>query len=57
MADWARENQTEFYKLYARLLPIQVDAAITHNFVMALPAALETTGEWQQKIAHPPLQS
>ena len=23
MAEWARENQTEFYKLYARLIPGQ----------------------------------
>lgn len=24
MAKWAEENQTEFYKIYARLLPVQV---------------------------------
>ncbi len=24
MAKWAKENQTEFYKIYARLLPVQV---------------------------------
>jgi hypothetical protein len=24
MAKWAKANQTEFYKLYARLIPIQV---------------------------------
>lgn len=24
MADWARENLTEFYKLYARLIPTEV---------------------------------
>ena len=23
MADWARENRTEFYKLYARLIPVE----------------------------------
>lgn len=23
MADWARENQTEFYKLYGRLIPVE----------------------------------
>jgi len=23
MADWARENQSDFYKLYARLLPVE----------------------------------
>jgi UV DNA damage repair endonuclease len=24
MAEWARENQTEFYRLYGKLLPLQV---------------------------------
>jgi len=23
MAEWARENRTEFYRIYARLLPIE----------------------------------
>lgn len=23
MADWAKENRTEFYKIYARMLPIE----------------------------------
>lgn len=26
MARWARKNQTEFYKLYARLIPVQLNA-------------------------------
>ncbi|WP_375598324.1 hypothetical protein [Devosia sp. Naph2] len=28
---WARENQTEFYKLYAKLLPLEVRADIKHE--------------------------
>lgn len=28
MADWARENLTEFYKIYARLIPTEVTATI-----------------------------
>lgn len=28
MARWARKNQTEFYKLYARLIPTEVTATI-----------------------------
>jgi UV DNA damage repair endonuclease len=24
MADWARENPTEFYRIYSKLLPLQV---------------------------------
>jgi hypothetical protein len=29
MAEWASENKTEFYKIYARLLP--TDAAVEHS--------------------------
>lgn len=28
MADWARENRTEFYRLYAKLVPQQVDVDV-----------------------------
>jgi hypothetical protein len=28
MAEWAQANQTEFYKLYGRLIPVDVDAAV-----------------------------
>lgn len=28
LADWAAENQTDFYKLFARLLPTQVAATV-----------------------------
>jgi hypothetical protein len=27
MAEWARENQTAFYNLYSKLLPLQVNGA------------------------------
>jgi hypothetical protein len=41
MAEWAAENKTEFYKLYARLIPVQVsgdpdnpvEARLTVEFV------------------------
>lgn len=41
MAEWAVENKTEFYKLYARLIPVQVsgdpdnpvEARLTVEFV------------------------
>lgn len=29
MAEWASENKTEFYKLYARLIPQQVEADVS----------------------------
>lgn len=28
MTDWARENPTEFYKLYSKLLPKNIDATV-----------------------------
>jgi hypothetical protein len=28
MTNWARRNKTEFYKLYARLIPVTVHAAV-----------------------------
>lgn len=37
MAEWARENQTEFYKLYARLIPVE------HSGSIALTDARELT--------------
>lgn len=50
MADWARENLTEFYRIYARLLPteVQVDSE-TRIYVMQLPAPQPTADEWQRQ--------
>ena len=28
LTDWAETNQTEFYKLFAKLLPVQVEASV-----------------------------
>lgn len=41
MAEWAKDNQTEFYKIYARMLPIEgpgVDGAhkIMHDIKMVI---------------------
>lgn len=30
MSEWASDNLTQFYRLYAKLLPLQVDAEIKH---------------------------
>jgi hypothetical protein len=29
MAKWAQENQTDFYRLYAKLVPQQIDVDVT----------------------------
>lgn len=31
MAKWAKDNQTEFYKLYARLIPAQIAGKVEHE--------------------------
>jgi hypothetical protein len=46
MARWAKNNQTEFYKLYAKLIPLQVSTDTVHRFVMELPAPAESTDQW-----------
>lgn len=51
MARWAKQNPTEFFKLYAKLIPVQVDAEIAHRFVMAIPAAAESTDQWVKSNA------
>lgn len=28
LTSWAQDNQTEFYKLFAKLLPVQVEASV-----------------------------
>jgi len=33
MADWAKENQTEFYKFYARLAPREVEVKAEHRHI------------------------
>jgi len=30
LVKWALENQTEFYKLWAKLIPVQVDGNVNH---------------------------
>lgn len=40
MADWAKDNLTEFYKLYARLVPTEVSGAVRHDVTVAHDTAL-----------------
>ena len=48
MAEWAKSNQSDFYRLYARLVPQQVDLEITERpiDVSAEPLA---PAEWDQR--------
>ena len=31
LVEWAQDNQTEFYKLFAKLLPVQVEASVDNK--------------------------
>lgn len=31
MTEWARKNPTDFYKLYARLIPVEIAAQVQHT--------------------------
>jgi hypothetical protein len=57
MADWARNNQTEFYRLYARLIPSESTTEISVRdseglSTEELPAVVRA-GQPQSELAHP----
>ena len=51
LIEWAEDNQTEFYKLFVKLLPVQVDAnvagsiAVEHSVSPAVAAMLANKRE------------
>ena len=51
LIEWAEDNQTEFYKLFVKLLPVQVDAnvagsiAVEHSVSPAVAAMLDSLRE------------
>jgi hypothetical protein len=51
MAKWARENLTDFYRLYARLVPQQIDLEITERpcDVSAEPLPAD---QWDERYGH-----
>lgn len=51
MAKWAKENLTEFYKIYARLIPIEHTGEVT-NYVLRAPDPIKTAEEWEQRYIH-----
>lgn len=51
LAEWAKDNKTEFYKQYARLIPIIDIQNNNYRFVIQAPQPAVTVEEWQQR--HP----
>lgn len=48
LANWARENQSEFYKICARLIPTEVNANIgTTHYVARMPTPCDKAQEWE----------
>lgn len=45
MAKWAKENQTEFYKIYARLIPTEVSGKVEHEHVLPPVPNADTLAE------------
>lgn len=43
MAKWAQENQSDFYRIYSKLLPI--DAAVTGNVTLAVAVVVPPKSE------------
>lgn len=60
MAEWARENQTEFYQLYARLIPSESTAEITVRDVEDLSTeellAIARGGQSRSEEAEPDIE-
>jgi hypothetical protein len=57
MADWARDNQTEFYRLYARLIPSESTSEISvreaKDFSTEELLAIVHAGQPQCELAEP----
>jgi hypothetical protein len=57
MADWARNNQTEFYRLYAKLIPSESTSEISvrdaKDFSTEELLAIVRAGQPQGELAEP----
>lgn len=50
MAQWAEDNQTEFYRLYARILPTDVNLGGQEDNPVSIISATPISAEaWQKK--------
>lgn len=50
MSKWAKENPTEFYKIYARLIPIEHFGDVNlHTFAVPLTQPVEEAPKWERR--------
>lgn len=54
MVKWGKENPTDFYRLYARLIPQQIDVEANVRVCDVSDTPL-TPDEWQKKFGGMPL--
>jgi hypothetical protein len=50
MAKWAKANQTDFYRLYAKLIPQQIDLEITERPIDVAANPLPAD-EWDERYS------
>ena len=51
MAEWARENPTEFYKIYAKLVPMEHTGVVEVSYVARIPEPIKSTETWVNQHA------
>ena len=54
MAKWAGDNQTEFYKLYARLIPQELAAKVEHTHKVDVGAEADLAARLAAKHSSQP---
>lgn len=53
MAAWAKKNQTDFYRLYAKLVPQQIDLEVTERPIDVAANPLPAS-EWDERYSDKP---
>lgn len=56
LAEWARDNKTDFYKLYGRLIPVVDITNVNNRFVIRAPEPARSVEEWQQRHSQVTIQ-
>lgn len=50
LAQWAKDNQSEFYKhIWVKILPLSIAATVEHRYTMRLPQPILKAEEWSEQ--------
>lgn len=55
LIEWAKANPSEFFKLYARLIPVQHTGTVG-TFVVTVPPKQDSATTWAVQYTPPPAQ-